>query len=100
MLAASPAALDRVRDDTVFRAADSDAWFEIWKTLSDHGPPPPAAVHRVTFSELFGQPRSFRGRPVAIAGTLRRLEVPLDSGGWQPAGARVECVWWHGDLPH
>lgn len=74
VLAASPAALDRVRDDTVFRAADRDAWFEIWKTLRDHGPPPPAAVHRVTFSELFGQPRSFRGRPVAIAGTLRRLE--------------------------
>jgi hypothetical protein len=74
VLAASPAALDRVRDDTVFRAADRDAWFEIWKTLRDDGPPPPAAVHRVTFSELFGQPRSFRGRPVAIAGTLRRLE--------------------------
>ena len=73
-LAASPAALDRVRDDTVFREADRDAWFEIWKTLRDHGPPPSQAVRRVSFAELFGQPRSFRGRPVAIAGTLRRLE--------------------------
>jgi hypothetical protein len=74
MLAASPAALDRVRDDTVFREADRDAWFEIWKTLRDDGPPPSQAVRRVSFAELFGQPRSFRGRPVAIAGTLRRLE--------------------------
>jgi hypothetical protein len=74
VLAASPAALDRVRDDTVFREADRDAWFGIWKTLRDDGPPPSPAVRRVSFAELFGQPRSFRGRPVAIAGTLRRLE--------------------------
>ena len=73
-LAATPAALGRVRDDTVFREADRDAWFQIWKTLRDRGPPPPGSVRRVSFTELFGQPRSFRGRPVAIAGTLRRLE--------------------------
>lgn len=73
-LAATAAALDRVRDDTVFREGDRDAWFEIWKTLRDDGPPPPQAARQVSFSELFGQPRSFRGRPVALAGTLRRLE--------------------------
>lgn len=28
----------------------------------------------VSFTELFGQPLSFRGRPVRVAGTLRRLE--------------------------
>lgn len=73
-LAATPAALDRVRDDTVFREADRDAWFQIWKRLRDTGPPPAEAARRVSFSELFGQPRSFRGRPVALTGTLRRLE--------------------------
>jgi hypothetical protein len=89
-LAATPAALGRVRDDTVFREADRDAWFQIWKTLRDRGPPPPASVRRVSFTELFGQPRSFRGRPVAIAGTLRRLErveAPVNDYGidgyWQ-----------------
>ncbi len=73
-LTATPAALDRVRDDTVFREADRDAWFQIWKSLRDHGPPPAKAASRVSFSELFGQPRSFRGRPVGLAGTLHRLE--------------------------
>lgn len=73
-LGASTASLDRVRDDTVFRSEDRDAWFEIWQTLRDHGPPAAATARRVSFSELYNQPRSFRGRPVAIAGTLHRLE--------------------------
>ena len=68
--------LAKVRDDTVFRESDSEAWFALWKTIQDGdqaalarqvGPP-------VGFSELFGQPRSFRGRPVRIRGTLRRLQ--------------------------
>ncbi len=90
LLGASPAALDRVRDDTVFRADESDAWFEIWTTLRDDGPPPTEATRQVSFTELFGQPRSFRGRPVAMAGTLRRLErvrAPVNDVGiegyWQ-----------------
>lgn len=90
VLGASPAALDRIRDDTVFRADESDAWFEIWKTLRDDGPPPAQASRRVSFSELYGQPRSFRGRPVTMAGMLRRLErveAPANDAGiegyWQ-----------------
>ena len=89
-LAATPAALSRVRDDTVFREADRDAWFQILKTLRDKGPPPPTALRHVSFTELFGQPQSFRGRPVAVAGTLRRLErvaAPINDYGidgyWQ-----------------
>lgn len=73
-LAATAASLDRVRDDTVFREADRDAWFQIWKSLRDKGQPPAEAAPWVSFAELFGQPRSFRGRAVALAGTLRRLE--------------------------
>ena len=89
-LAASPESLSQVRDDTVFRSGDRDAWFEIWQTLRDRGPPPPSAVRRVSFSELYGQPRSFRGRAVGIAGTLHRLErveAPVNDAGidgyWQ-----------------
>ena len=73
----APAAmLAEVRDDTVFREADSEAWFALWKTILATDP---AELDRragppVGFSELFGQPRSFRGKPVRMRGTLRRLQ--------------------------
>jgi hypothetical protein len=75
-LAASAEALAKVRDDTVFRAADEDAWFQILTTLrsAESGPPPRSAAQAVSFAELFGQPTSFRGRLVRFRGTLRRLE--------------------------
>jgi hypothetical protein len=75
-LAASAEALAKVRDDTVFRAADEDAWFQILTTLrsAEAGPPSRAAAQAVSFAELFGQPTSFRGRLVRMRGTLRRLE--------------------------
>lgn len=74
ILGASIAVLTRVRDATFFGTADRDAWLEICLTLRGFGgrvfPPP----QDVGFTELFGQPRSFRGRAVRIRGTLRRLE--------------------------
>lgn len=75
-LAASAEALAKVRDDTVFRAADEDAWFQILTTLrsAEAGPPSRSAAQAVSFAELFGQPKSFRGRLVTVRGTLRRLE--------------------------
>jgi hypothetical protein len=68
--------LEKVRDDTVFREADSDAWFALWRSLQERDP---AEIDRtagsaVGFTELFGQPRSFRGKPVRLRGTLRRLQ--------------------------
>jgi hypothetical protein len=96
---ASLSALEKVRDDTVFREGDREAWFQIWlglrsdaqKTLAR------APAQPTSFSELFGQPRSFRGRLVRIRGTLHRLQhvqaPPNDynfDGYWQgwlePAG--------------
>lgn len=98
-LGASAAALAQVRDDTVFRDADLDAWQETFVTLRDTGRAvlERAAAPRVSFSELFGQPRSFRGRLVRLRGTLHRLErlpAPANQDGidayWQgwlePAG--------------
>lgn len=72
---ADPAELAIVRDDTVFRSADQRAWFAIWQRLQREA----AAGSRprgrkVTFAQLFSQPRSFRGRRVRIAGTIRRLQ--------------------------
>jgi len=75
-LAASAEALAKVRDDTVFRSADEDAWFQILTTLrsAEAGPPLRSAAQAVSFAELFGQPKSFRGRLIRLRGTLRRLE--------------------------
>jgi hypothetical protein len=74
-LAASAEQLARVRDDAFFRREDEPAWIQTWLTLRSADP---VAVRRaaqpVSFTELFGQPASFRGRAVQFKGTLRRLE--------------------------
>jgi len=72
----SPQALARVRDDTMFRATEREAWFQLWAKLRSTGMPglAHAAAQRVGFTELFGQPRSYRGRLVRFRGTLHRLE--------------------------
>lgn len=98
-LGASAAALAQVRDDTVFRDTDLDAWEQTFVTLRDTGRAAleRAPAPRVSFSELFGQPRSFRGRLVRLRGTFHRLErlaAPANHDGidayWQgwlePAG--------------
>ena len=73
---ASVHALAQVRDDTVFRGAEDEAWFQIWMTLrsADTRSLARSSVRRVSFTELFGQPRSYRGRLVRFRGTLHRLE--------------------------
>jgi len=97
LLGASLVALRPVRDATFFGSGDRDAWLEMGLTLQGYdgrSVPPPQDVG---FTELFGQPRSFRGRAVRVKGTLHRLErlpaMANDYGfdhywqGWlQPAG--------------
>ena len=75
-LSAAPSALAKVRDDTFFRDADLDAWLQTWLTLKDLGQSglAKAAAERVSFGELFGQPKSFRGRLVRVRGTMHRVE--------------------------
>jgi hypothetical protein len=97
LLGASLAALTRVRDASFFGPSDRDAWLEMGLALKGYEgrrlPPP----QDVGFTELFGQPRSFRGRAVRMRGTLHRLErldaMANDYGidhywqGWlEPAG--------------
>ena len=73
---ASQRSLALVRDDTTFRAADEDAWFQIWAKLRETEQAALLALpaRRVGFTELYGQPLSFRGRLVRFRGTLHRLE--------------------------
>lgn len=91
-LGANPRALAAVRDDTVFREADAEAWFGLLETLRST----PAEALRsslprtVGFNELFAQPESFRGRLVRFRGAIRRIEwlaAPANSsnieGYWQ-----------------
>ena len=102
---ASPEALARVRDDTVFRGAEKEAWLQVWQTLVSADMPSltRAPARRVGFGELFGQPRSHRGRLVRFRGTLHRLEkltAPTNEQGieeyWQgwlePEGGPVSPI--------
>jgi len=75
-LGASPHALSSVRDDTLFRADEEEAWFQLWATLrsTDNRELARSAAREVGFTELHGQPRSFRGKLVRLRGTLHRLE--------------------------
>lgn len=102
-LGASPAALSRVRDATFFGSRDHEAWFEIGQKLQGLRSPEASKWETVGFTELFSQPRSFRGRPVRMRGTLRRLEklssLENDHGidqfwqGWlEPAGGPASPV--------
>jgi hypothetical protein len=90
-LGATPAALAMVRDDTVFCASDRQAWFEIWAALQASAQGIDQSHSRqVSFAQLFGQPRSYRGRLVRFSGIIRRLqrvEAPSNAQGiasyWQ-----------------
>ncbi|NBT12461.1 MAG: hypothetical protein EBS56_02560 [Planctomycetia bacterium] len=88
---ASASSLAEVRDDTVFRPDDEDAWFQIWMTLrsGDAASLRRSDARRVSFIELFGQPKSFRGRLVRFSGTvhrLQRVEAP-------PNGYDINAYW-------
>jgi hypothetical protein len=65
--------LAAVRDDTVFRPAESDAWFHLLAVLarSDNDQLVKASEGPVTHLQLDGQPNEYRGRLVTIGGIAR-----------------------------
>ncbi len=76
--------LDTVRDDTVFRAAESDAWFHLLELLQKTDPAQiaTASVGRVGYLQLDSQAASYRGRVVTLDGTVRkakRLDAPANA---------------------
>jgi hypothetical protein len=110
-LAASRVVLGRVRDAAFFGQSDHDAWLESFLTLQGYEGRRLAPSREVGFTEVFGQPKSFRGRPVRMRGTLRRVErlrAPANNyridefwQGWlEPAGGPASPVIVHFlDLP-
>lgn len=74
-LSAAVENLAKVRDDAFFRHEEEPAWIQTWLTLRSGSPAAMLeAATPVNFTELFGQPLTFRGRLVRFPGTLRRLE--------------------------
>lgn len=66
--------LASVRDDTVFRSSEADAFFHLLRVLNDT---PEATLEKssigpVSFTQLFAQPKEFRGDLVTLEGTVLR----------------------------
>jgi hypothetical protein len=75
-----PDYLASVKDDTVFRRDEYDAWFNLLGVLQDtkEASLEKASEGRVGYAQLFRQSKEFRGRLVTVRGTARRV-VPLDA---------------------
>jgi hypothetical protein len=70
-----PELLARVRDDTVFRASESDAFYHLLKILDDTSDDrlEEASIGRISFNQLFTQPKEFRGDLVTMSGKVHRV---------------------------
>lgn len=81
----SPELLATISDNSHFRAAESVAWFAIIEQLlSSPGAIDAAAGPPLSYAQLVEQPGVYRGRPVTVAGRIRRVEkvapAPNDLG--------------------
>lgn len=104
--------LAEIRDNTVFRAAETDAWFRLLERLAvnDVGDPSQTVAPMVSFGQLFKQPDVYRGRLVTVQGTARRaefMEAPENIYGitdyfrlWlQPSGSNSPIVIYSLEIP-
>ena len=68
--------LSSVRDDEPFRTGEQGAWFKLLGQLqeTDAATLRKQSIGRVTFIQLYRQPKEYRGELVSLAGTLRRSE--------------------------
>jgi hypothetical protein len=78
--------LDAVRDDTVFRAPESDAWFHLLELLEKNTDERLASASSgpVGYLQLDRQPQAYRGRLVTVSGTARsatEVTAPENSYG-------------------
>ncbi|NLF69384.1 MAG: hypothetical protein GX575_10065 [Candidatus Anammoximicrobium sp.] len=104
--------LDSVRDNTVFRVAEKDAWFRLFEQLQDRDLAElrRASTGYVGFLQLYKQPTEYRGKLVTVSGTVRMgyyREAPQNLYGIQgyyvfwlkPAGAKSPIVVYCLELP-
>ena len=65
--------LDSVRDNTVFRGGEKDAWFRMLEQLNERDLPTlrRESTGYVGFLQLYKQPTAYRGKLVTVAGTIR-----------------------------
>jgi hypothetical protein len=75
-----PELLQAVRDDTVFRGAEHEAFFHLLETLHDTDAKTLDAASRgpTAFVQLYQQPDEYRGKLVTIRGTVRGV-FPLQA---------------------
>ncbi len=69
--------LGRVRDDTVFRAAETGSFYNLLEVLNTAGEQEleKASLGDVSFTQLYTQPKEFRGDLVTISGAVRRVQA-------------------------
>jgi hypothetical protein len=69
--------LAHVDDDTPFRSSESDAYYHLLKVLAEHDPNEieRASTGPVTFTQLFTQPKVYRGELVTFRGEVRSAVV-------------------------
>jgi hypothetical protein len=72
-LSPDPLALAAIRDDTVFRPAENDAWFQLCEHLQRTVEPDlkAASLGTIGFVPLYKQPQEYRGKLVTVGGTVR-----------------------------
>ncbi len=65
--------LESIRDNTVFRGAEKDAWFRMLEQLDRREPSDlqRASTGYVGFLQLYKQPEAYRGKLVTIKGSVR-----------------------------
>ncbi len=61
-----------ITDDSTFRSQESELWYDILARLRDRPETSPSAATRVSFTQLYRQPDSYRGRFVSVSGIVRR----------------------------
>jgi hypothetical protein len=69
--------LTHVEDDTPFRSSEADAYYHLFKVLADNDPKEIEKESRgvVTFTQLFTQPKVYRGELVTFKGEVRSAVV-------------------------
>ena len=69
--------LAHVDDDTPFRSSEADAYYHLFKVLAENDPKEIEKASRgpVTFTQLFTQPKVYRGELVTFKGEVRSAVV-------------------------